>query len=118
MFEDVDAFIAPLNIFTKMLRDPRLTRVYLVVDALDECESGLSQLLNLIVRNVSTSSSRAKWLVSSRNRPDIEIDLRINDSRVDLSLELSTESVSRAVDAYIDHNVSELARTKACFRNK
>ena len=111
LFEDVNAFVALSNIFTKMLHDPRLTRVYLVVDALDECESGLSELLKLI-RNVSISSSRAKWLVSSRNRPEIETELRINDSRVELSLELNAESVSGAVDAYIDHKVSELARTK------
>ena len=49
LFEDVNAFVALSNIFTKMLHDSRLTRVYLVIDALDECESGLLQLLDLIV---------------------------------------------------------------------
>src|SRR5439155_4411483 len=112
LFEDINAFVALSNIFTEMLHDPHLTRVYLVVDALDECESGLLQLLDLIVRNVSTSSSRVKWLVSSRNRHDIEERLRIDDSPVELSLELNAESVSGAVDAYIDHKVSELARMK------
>jgi ATP/maltotriose-dependent transcriptional regulator MalT len=75
LFEDNNAFYALSNIFTKMLQDPRLTRVYLVVDALDECDLGLSELLNLIVQNMS---SRVKWLVSSRNRPDIEEYLKIN----------------------------------------
>ena len=112
LFEDVNAFVALSNIFTEMLHDPRLTRVYLVVDALDECESGLLQLLDLIVRNVSTSSSRVKWLVSSRNRHDIEERLGIDDSLVKLSLELNAASVSGAVDAYIDHKVSELDRLK------
>ena len=50
-----------------------------------------------------------KWLVSSRNRHDIEERLRIKDSPVKLSLELNAESVSRAVDTYIDYKVSELA---------
>ena len=53
-----------------------------------------------------------KWLVSSRNRHDIEERLRIKYSPVKLSLELNAESVSRAVDVYIDHKVSELAGMK------
>ena len=112
LFEDVNTFVALSKIFTEMLHDSCLQRVYLVVDALDECDSGLFQILDLIVRNVSTSSSRVKWLVSSRNRHDIEERLRIDDSPVELSLELNAESVSGAVDAYIDHKVSELARMK------
>ena len=112
LFEGANAFFALQDIFTKMLHDPRLTRVYLVVDALDECEDGLPQLLNLIIRIMSTSFSRVKWLVSSRNRHDIEERLKINDGPVTLSLELNAESISKAVDAYIDHKVSELARMK------
>jgi hypothetical protein len=57
LFEDVNAFVALSKIFTKMLDDERLAKVYLVVDALDECDSGLLPLLKLIVRNVSTPSS-------------------------------------------------------------
>src|SRR5438552_16765612 len=34
LFEDANAFVALSRIFTKMLHDPRLTRVYLVLDAL------------------------------------------------------------------------------------
>ena len=112
LFEGINAFYALQDIFTKMLHDSRLKRVYLIVDALDECEEGLSQLLELIVRNVFTSSSRVKWLVSSRYRPEIEVGLRINESKVECSLELNEKSVSEAVGAYIDYKVSELARTK------
>ena len=112
LFAGANAFVALSNILTKMLRDSRLTTVYLVVDALDECESGSSRLIDLIVQNTSTSSSRVKWLVSSRNRHDIEEHLRINYSPVKVSLELNAESVSRAVDTYIDHRVSELAGMK------
>ena len=112
LFEDANAFIALSNIFTEMLHDPDLTRVYLVVDALDECESKLSELIGLIVQNASKSSSRVKWLVSSRNRPDIEEKMRINDSTVKLSLELNAKSVSAAVAVYIDNKVSELAKMK------
>ena len=113
LFEDVNAFFALSNIFTEMLRDPSLTRVYLIVDALDECESGLSQLLDLFVRNASASSSRVKWLVSSRHRVDIEEHLRPEKGRMKLNLELNAhDHVSRAVNAYIDHKVSELSQLK------
>jgi len=53
-----------------------------------------------------------KWLVSSRNRQDIEGRLGIKASPVALSLELNAESVSRAVKVYIDHKVSQLAQMK------
>ena len=91
-----------------MLDDPRLTEVYLVVDALDECDSGLLELLDLIIQTAFMSSSQVKWLVSSRNQPNIEERLTIKDSKVELSLELNAECVSEAVVAYIDHKVSEL----------
>ena len=112
LFKDVNAFVALSRIFTRLLHDPCLTRIYLVVDALDECESELSQLLSIITQNASTSSSRVKWLLSSRYRREIEEQLRINANRVNLSLELNAESVSAAVDAYIASQVSELAQTK------
>jgi hypothetical protein len=111
LFLDVNAFVALSTIFTKMLHDSRLTRVYLVVDALDECEVEWSQLVDLIVEIVSTSSSQLKWLVSSRNRRDINEKLRI-ESTVELSLKENAESVSEAVNAYIKRKVSDLTQRK------
>jgi hypothetical protein len=113
LFEDANAFVALLDIFTKMLQNSSLTRAYLIVDALDECESGLLKLLDLISQNVSTSSSRIKWLVSSRPRPEIEQRLRLDKGRIELDLERNAQDrVSDAVNAYIDHKVSELAQLK------
>lgn len=111
LFEDANAFYALSEIFRDMLHDPRLTKVYLIIDALDECESGLLRLLDLIVRNASTSS-RVKWLVSSRNRPDIEEWLRLDNNHAKLSLELNAQYISSAVDAYIDHKLLELTQLK------
>ena len=108
LFDDANAFIALSEIFTKMLQDPHLTNVYLIVDALDECESELSELLGLIVRSARTSSTRVKWLVSSRNQANIEKRLTIKDNKVELSLELNAKSVASAVATYIDHKVSKL----------
>ena len=106
LFEGDNAFTALSGILERMLGDSSLARAYVVVDALDECENGLQQLLKLIV--ASTSGSRVKWIVSSRNRPEIEEPLEFAGHRA-LSLELNRKSIAAAVDFYICHKVSLLA---------
>ncbi|KAN0083541.1 WD40-repeat-containing domain protein [Elaphomyces granulatus] len=108
LFEDSSAFYCLSDIFRQMVQDPKLTAAYLVVDALDECEEGLPQLLDLITWTVSAQSSCIKWIVSSRNRYDIEQCLGIEDSHTRLSLELNADHISHAVDVYVDHKVSRL----------
>src|SRR5467141_1115048 len=107
LFED-SAFYCLSDIFRQMVQDPKLTAAYLVVDALDECEDGLPQLLDLITWTVSAQSSCIKWIVSSRNRYDIEQCLGIDDSHTRLSLELNANHISHAVDVYVDYQVSQL----------
>ncbi|PWI64387.1 hypothetical protein PCL_10525 [Purpureocillium lilacinum] len=108
LFEGANAFFALSDILGGMLRDPSLARAYVVIDALDECQTDLQRLLKLIVQN--TSASRVKWIVSSRNRPDIEQQLKLDGSQTRLELELkaNAQHVSRAVSAYIDEKVSQL----------
>jgi len=81
----------------------------LIIDALDECVTGLPKLLDFIVQK-SSVSPRIKWIVSSRNDTNIERRLRLDNSGTRLSLELreNAKQVSRAVNAYIDHCLSEL----------
>jgi NACHT domain-containing protein len=107
LFEDSSAFYCLSDIFRQMVQDPKLTAAYLVVDALDECEVGLTQLLDLIAWTVAQSSC-IKWIVSSRNRYDIEQRLGIDDSHTRLSLELNADHISHAVDVYVDYKVSQL----------
>ncbi|KAI1330217.1 heterokaryon incompatibility protein [Xylariaceae sp. FL0255] len=110
LFEGENAWYALSRVFMNMLLDPELQRkdVYLVVDALDECSTGLIQLLDLITH--TSQSTRAKWLVSSRNWPQIEEQLR--SVAQGLSLELNAESVSAAIDSYITYKVSRLGELK------
>jgi NACHT domain len=68
LFEGSSAFYSLSEIFQQMLQDPRLTTAHLAVDALDECEVGLAQLLGLIIQTVSVQSTCVKWIVSSRYR--------------------------------------------------
>jgi hypothetical protein len=111
LFEDANAWIAVSEIFTSVLQDPTLQTTYLVVDALDECTVGLPKLLDFITQT-SSLSPRVKWLVSSRNWPDIEGSLNDAGNKSKLSLELNAESVSTAVSVYIKYKVDQLAQKK------
>ena len=112
LFEDANAFYALSAILSDMLHDSSLPRVYLMVDALDECDSELSQLLDLISRNDSKPLSKIKWLVASRNRPDIEERLRPDGLRLKISLELNSYYISNAINAFIDFKILELTKLK------
>ncbi|KAH7009231.1 NACHT domain-containing protein [Microdochium trichocladiopsis] len=113
LFEDTNSWQALCEIFDSILQDPKLHGVILVVDALDECLQGLPVFLDLVVRTSQTTT--AKWLISSRNWPQIEEPLREVAHR--LSLEVNEKSVAKAVDTYIEHKVSKLARRKGYREN-
>ena len=100
LFEDANAWVALSKIFANILQDPGLKSTYLIVDGLDECQKDLLQLLDLIVQ-MSSISPRVKWIVSSRNWPEIEKRLETAGEKVKLCLELNAELVSAAVGKYI-----------------
>ncbi|KAK1776004.1 NACHT domain-containing protein, partial [Copromyces sp. CBS 386.78] len=112
LFKDANTWDALLRIFTNILRDPSLRTTYLVIDALDECvTTDLPQLLDFIAQQ-SSSGSRVKWIVSSRNWPQIEERLEKAADKVKVSLELNAESVAAAVNAFILYKVDDLAGLK------
>ncbi|EHK15882.1 uncharacterized protein TRIVIDRAFT_195814 [Trichoderma virens Gv29-8] len=111
LFEGQNTWIVLSDIFTDILRDPKLKRTYLVVDALDECVSEFEKLLDLIV-HASGSEAHVKWIVSSRNWPQIEERLRNAEQKLKLSLELNAESIASAVNFYIDKKVHQLSESK------
>jgi hypothetical protein len=109
LFQDANAWVALSEIFTSIVQDEWFEARCLVVDALDECLVDLPKLLDLIVRTAA-SSSRVKWLVSSRNEGHIEQKFKSVGDEAKLSLELkqNAEQVALAVDAYIDDKLSNL----------
>jgi hypothetical protein len=111
VFEDANAWVALSEIFTNIIQDPTLSITYLLIDALDECLVDLPKLLRFISQQ-STASPRVKWIISSRNWPDIEDQLERAGHKIKLSLELNAESISTAVNTYIQHKVLELAQMK------
>ncbi|CAG8325453.1 unnamed protein product, partial [Penicillium salamii] len=90
LFEDINVWNALSRIFTDILKDATLLSTYLIIDALDECTIGLSPFLDLIAQ-VSFAYSQRKWIVSSRNWPDIEYD----ETRHTIRRHLLSNSISR-----------------------
>ena len=111
LFVDANAWVALSEILTNILQDPSLERTYLIIDALDECVTGLPRLLQFI-DETSPTCPRVKWIISSRNWPNIEEQLNISDQKVQLRLELNEDSIAAAVSTYIEHKLGDLAKRK------
>ncbi|KAL1844225.1 hypothetical protein VTJ49DRAFT_3881 [Mycothermus thermophilus] len=113
LFTDKNAFIALSEAFRNMLKDPRLTPVYLAVDALDECRQGRSDLIHLISTSL-TLSPNVKWLISSRPEVDLRAALKARDTdsldAFSSLVELDTQRLEAPVNAYIDHKLATLKR--------
>ncbi|WYZ42896.1 hypothetical protein EsH8_VI_000595 [Colletotrichum jinshuiense] len=112
LFEDINSWDALSSMLFSILQDPTVQNFHLAIDALDECETDLNQLLHLIVK--VSLLSRAKLIVSSRNWQNIEdalSDITITHKTA-LCLELNHKSISAAVGQYIQYKVNQLVRAK------
>ncbi len=99
LFDGDAAFISLSNAFKKMLKDPGLCPVYFVVDALDECERGRSDLIRLISDSLALSE-KVKWLVSSR--PSVELKTPGTKGHL---MELDAQKLEYPVQAFIKHKL-------------
>ncbi|VUC28482.1 unnamed protein product, partial [Clonostachys rosea] len=110
IFEGPNAFYTLSRIFRQMIQDPSLKTktVFLVVDALDECESGLSDFCRLISETMLQPSARIKWVVSSRNQARIDQWLATTSDKVCLDLGVNTDLVSHAIQNYINWKISHI----------
>ncbi|KAF2647278.1 hypothetical protein K491DRAFT_614839, partial [Lophiostoma macrostomum CBS 122681] len=117
MFEGSNAVYTLREILADILSDSTLPTTYLLVDALDECTSGLSDLLHVIADESLAQRSRVKWLVTSRNLPNIEQFLQPSLVSDKVSLELNASHISKAITAFIDFKVQRLAATKGYQSN-
>lgn len=112
---DGEALVMEANAWVNLVLDlqehttrPGPENVCPIINALHECETDLPQLLMFISDN--SSAPRVDWVVSSRSRLDIDQQLKLQDSEMKFSLELTdnAEHVSRVVDSYIAFKVSSL----------
>ncbi|KAF4839037.1 Vegetative incompatibility protein HET-E-1 [Colletotrichum tropicale] len=112
-FEGYNAWQSLCKILESMLRDHFLGEVLIIVDALDECTDlkDRKRLLRFLCK--ISAHYRAKLVLSSRNWPDIQMELgRQEDHAVTISLELNANSISDAVKSYIDQKMEDLAQIK------
>ncbi|KAM0362807.1 hypothetical protein ACHAPK_011494 [Fusarium culmorum] len=107
LFEDTSHWDELSAIFINMLQDPGVHNVYLIIDALDQCDADLDKLLNLIT---DCETFSVKWLVSSYEDPLVGMKLRRHPfmTKVDLDSRQHAIHVSEAVKTYIDHVIAEL----------
>ncbi|EUC39573.1 hypothetical protein COCMIDRAFT_61008, partial [Bipolaris oryzae ATCC 44560] len=111
LFEGANAMYALREILSDILNDPTLPTTYLLVDALDECDSGLPTLLQIITDSNLARRSKVKWLVTSRNVQGIERYLQPDSAGIKVSLEVCASHVSKAVTAFVNFKVQHLATT-------
>ncbi|KAH8430209.1 Pfs, NACHT and WD domain protein [Aspergillus melleus] len=115
LFESGNLFYSLSTVFENMIHNSGHATMFLLIDALDECEVDLQRLIMLITKVRPNSPVNMKWIVSSRNREDIEQLMKLDDEEGKLSLELNARYVSDAVAAYIHDRTSRL---KVLHRNK
>ncbi|PHH51181.1 Vegetative incompatibility protein HET-E-1 [Ceratocystis fimbriata CBS 114723] len=112
IFDNHNTWKALCDVMTSMLNDSTLKNAILIVDALDECSVEREHLLKFI-----STTLPAKWIVSSRNWPDIEEVLNDAKQKVKIHLEINQSSVSAAVESYIKLKVDRLAERKRYDEN-
>ncbi|KAJ4248634.1 hypothetical protein NW757_008283 [Fusarium falciforme] len=110
LFEGPNTSLLLDKVLTEMLQDPILKDAIFIIDALDECKTGRSNLVKLIVK--LSSSCRAKWIVSSRDWPEIKEEFRGIRGLVPITLEdeENKKKVAQAVQSYIRTKVDDLAQ--------
>jgi hypothetical protein len=112
--EDVTSWRTLWDIFLEMLEHCKCKRVYIIVDALDECQGdGMAGLLRCLVRTGLHHPSKIKWLLTSRPLDSAERELLSGSDQVLVSLELNSKHVSEGVTTYIANKVAELDRRNA-----
>lgn len=111
LFEGRNVLSSLWRILFEILKDERLSTVYLIIDALDECDKDIFLLLEWITHKDAQLGSRVKWLVTSRNEPQLK-ELLEGDGRLHTSLELNSPHVLKAVSTFINLKVAELTRRK------
>ncbi|KAF5527654.1 Vegetative incompatibility protein HET-E-1 [Colletotrichum aenigma] len=110
LFEDVNSWDVLCRMMLSAVSHSTLHDVVLVIDALDECTSGLDHLISFII----DLPAHVKVIASSRHelRMDRALAAALQDTKFYLSLELNEDIIAAAVNCYISHKVDKLASLK------
>jgi hypothetical protein len=116
LFEGSYGLCALWKLLLDIIRDPLVPQVYLMIDALDECSAYQVELLRLLTEGDGASCSKVKWLITSRNEPQIQEMLDENDRIRHVSLESYSQYVSDAVRAFINFKIQKLKKYNDSLR--
>ncbi|RYN74713.1 hypothetical protein AA0120_g12228 [Alternaria tenuissima] len=105
LFKGHNAVYSLQSILSNILNDASLPPTYLLIDALDECTSSLSKLLQVIIDASLRRQLRVKWLVTSRNILEIKRYLQPNSLGVKVSLKVKASYIARAVAVFVNSKV-------------
>ncbi|KAI9658392.1 MAG: hypothetical protein M1821_002525 [Bathelium mastoideum] len=113
LFEGLNATYEMWRTLMEMLQDVALSKVYLLVDAVDECHvQSAEDFLKLLLQATLKPSSKVKWIISSRNEQYIREYLERPSAAYDTSLELNSTHVTKAVQSFIASKINNLADRK------
>ncbi|KAH9233141.1 hypothetical protein K456DRAFT_1725235 [Colletotrichum gloeosporioides 23] len=104
LFQDSNSWGVLCAMLTSILSDHPGVKVTIVVDALDECETGLDDLL----RFLTTLSKIARTIVLSRDLPKITNGLGVAKDKLRIVLKNNKEKINE----YIRYRVNQLAKLK------
>ncbi|KAK0645722.1 heterokaryon incompatibility protein [Cercophora newfieldiana] len=123
LFDSPNSVHSLWRIFRMIAGHDALEKIYVVIDALDECDpESTGELLSLLETYIDSDSKRpdhlrqgqdkpgkVKWLLTSRNEAAVQ-ELMIG--ALDISLEENYILVSRSVNKFIEAKLAKLQRVK------
>ncbi|KKP06489.1 hypothetical protein THAR02_01447 [Trichoderma harzianum] len=107
-----DPFLGLSKILRGILTFPTAAPVYLIVDALDECRTDLEKLLDFIRTTSTGPSTSVKWIITSRHHFEVQQAVELVQNKSILDLDTTEAAIFAAVNKFVDHKVSQLARIK------
>lgn len=98
------------TVFLEMIEHCRHQKIFIVIDALDEClEDELGEFLGG-VNHTGLNDRRVRWLLTSRPLDQIDQNMPMHVESRAAVLHLTYEEIASAVESYIDVRVRELDR--------
>ena len=111
LFTSPNALVALWRTLKTTLSGCGQSGIFIILDALDECDKDLVELLESIVESLgSLKDLKVKWLVTSRNETEFRENLASVSLMIDLDLQ--NRNVATSVSSFIDWKVEILARKK------
>ncbi|KAH7000576.1 hypothetical protein EDB80DRAFT_618126, partial [Ilyonectria destructans] len=114
VFESLfENFSALWRIFQDMLRDEHAVEVFILIDALDECDSSTRNALLYGIRELFQASPNPteKFKILITCRPEID-DIKYELDGTGVSLRMDSSEVNTDLSSYIEVRVEDLAKRK------